>query len=937
MTIPFTDWMIELDIVIIGLLTGLAYAVLAAGIVLVYRATKVINLAHGEIGAFGAALLAKLVLDWHWNYWLALPAVVAVGAGIGAAVELGVIRRLFKAPRLILLVATIGVGQIAFLARVLLPEIENFAPYPSPLDREAEIGGVILRSPQFMLLAIVPAVIVGLTLFLTRTPFGVAIRASADNADRAQLAGVPVKRVSTTVWAIGGGLAVLTVVLLYAASGAVVGLPSASVGPGLLLHALAAALIGSLVSLPRALVGGVVIGVVEAVFAANAAPPGLSDLVLFLLILVLTLWRRPSIEGGDGWSLSPRVPPVPRALAGVWWVRRLGLLTGAAALLLAAGLPLVFDSSASVYLFTRVLIFALIGLSVTVLAGWAGQLTLGQFGFVGIGALTATQLAGHGVPFLAAVAYGAVAGGLAALVVGLPALRVKGPFLAITTLGFAVACQSWLFQRPFFGEGPVYFFPRQEILGFIDLRSEHTYYNMCLIVLVAVAAAVGHLRRTGVGRRIIAVRDNEPAASSFAVSPVAAKLSAFVFAGVLAGLAGGLYAGATVQYSLTSATTPPMFGPDQSTFIIAMVVIGGLGSVPGAIAGAVYLIGVPALLGESVSVGLATSGIGMLALLLFLPGGIVQIAQTGRWVLMQRMLSRLQPQAVPEERPAITTLPRHDREPGDPSVLALEVKGVTVSFGGRVVLRDAELEVSRGEVVGLIGSNGAGKSTLLNVVSGFVRPESGSVLLNGVDVTRHSPHRRAALGVGRVFQDARMFGDLTVRETVRVALEAHEPTEFLPSFLALPPGVRAERSKTSHADAYIDFMGLGRFADTFLSDLSTGTRRIVEMCCLLAQGSGLLLLDEPTAGVAQKEAEAFGPLIKSIQQELDATVVIIEHDLPLVMSISDRIYCYSAGELIAEGLPDAVRNNPSVVAAYLGTDERAIARSGARAVVAGTS
>jgi ABC-type branched-subunit amino acid transport system ATPase component/ABC-type branched-subunit amino acid transport system permease subunit len=933
MTIPLTGWSVDSGILIIGLLSGLAYAVLAAGLVLIYRVSKVINLAHGEIGALGAALLAKMVLDWGWSYWLALPAVVVLGAAIGAAVELGVVRRLFRAPRLILLVATIGVAQVAFLARVLLPEIQNYAPYPSPLNREAEVGGIILGSPQFMMLAIVPAVIVGLTLFLTRTPFGVAIRASADNPDRASLAGVPVKRVSTTVWAIAGALAVLTVVLLNPVSGAIVGLPSASVGPGLLVRALAAALIGGLVSLPRAFLGGILIGVAEAVFAANAAPPGLFDLVLFLVILLLTLVRRPTIEtSADSFSFSPQVPPPPRIVRDLWWVKRMGLLIAGCCLVVAVALPYVFGSSASVYLFTRVLIFALIGLSVTVLAGWAGQLTLGQFGFVGIGALTATQLAGHGVPFLAAVAYGAVGGGLAAFVVGLPALRVRGPFLAITTLAFAVACQSWVFTRPIFGEGPVYLFPRREILGFIDLSSERTYYFFCLVILVLVGLAVSHLRRTGVGRRFIAVRDNEPAAASFAVSPTIAKLSAFVFAGALAGLAGALYAAAMVQYSLTSATSPPVFGPDQSTFIIAMVVIGGLGSVPGTIIGAVYLIGLPALLGESLSVSLATSGVGMLALLLFLPGGLMQVVQTARRAVLEWTAGRRKTLAPPDERAAITTLPRQTVTTYDDNVLALEVRDATVSFSGRTVLRDAALEVRQGEVVGLIGSNGAGKSTLMNVVSGFVRPDAGSVLLHGMDVTHAPPHQRAALGIGRVFQDARMFGELTVRETVRVALETHQPTEFLPSFLALPPGLRSEREKTAHADAYIDFMGLGRYAETYLANLSTGTRRIVEMCCLLAQGSGLLLLDEPTAGVAQKETEAFGPLIKSIQAELDATVVIIEHDMPLVMSISDRVYCYSAGELIAEGLPDDVRADPAVVAAYLGTDERAIARSGAMSV-----
>jgi ABC-type branched-subunit amino acid transport system ATPase component len=188
--------------------------------------------------------------------------------------------------------------------------------------------------------------------------------------------------------------------------------------------------------------------------------------------------------------------------------------------------------------------------------------------------------------------------------------------------------------------------------------------------------------------------------------------------------------------------------------------------------------------------------------------------------------------------------------------------------------------------------------------------------------------------MGRIFQDARLFGDLTVREAVMVALEARERSELLPSLLALPPSGRAERAKRAPADEVIAFLGLGRYADLPIASLSTGSRRIVELACLLAQEARLLLLDEPTAGVAQREAEAFGPLIASLRGELDATVVIIEHDIPLVSAMSDRLYCLSLGEVIAEGTPDQVRADPAVVAAYLGTDERAIARSGATTLVA---
>ena len=266
----------------------------------------------------------------------------------------------------------------------------------------------------------------------------------------------------------------------------------------------------------------------------------------------------------------------------------------------------------------------------------------------------------------------------------------------------------------------------------------------------------------------------------------------------------------------------------------------------------------------------------------------------------------------------------------EPQVVA-RAHGVCVDLGGRRILTDVDLHALRGETVGLIGSNGAGKSTLMNALSGFLPIADGRAEVLGHDVTRLPAHERARIGMGRIFQDARLFGDLTVRESILVALEARERSEVLPSLLALPPSRRAERGKAAEVEEIIGFLGLGRYADTLIASLSTGSRRIVELGCLVAQRAELLLLDEPTAGVAQREAEAFGPLVTAIRDELGATVVMIEHDIPLVSAMSDRVYCMSTGTVIAEGLPEQVRRDPAVIAAYLGTDERAIDRSDASA------
>ena len=239
------------------------------------------------------------------------------------------------------------------------------------------------------------------------------------------------------------------------------------------------------------------------------------------------------------------------------------------------------------------------------------------------------------------------------------------------------------------------------------------------------------------------------------------------------------------------------------------------------------------------------------------------------------------------------------------------------------------LRAEPGQIVGLVGPNGAGKTTLFDVLSGQRRPDSGRVLLDDVDITELRPEARARLGVGRTFQQARLFDGLVLTEAFEVALEREEPSEVVPSILSLPPSREAERRKALRADEIVDLLGLGPFASRYVSELSTGVRRITELGCMIALGARVLLLDEPTAGIAQREVEAFRPVLDDIRRHLGATVVLIEHDLPLVIGLADHLYVLAAGAVIAEGDPKELRHDPRVVAAYLGTEQRVIERSGA--------
>lgn len=915
------------EFILLGVITGLVYALLAAGLVLIYRSTGVINFAFGELGALCAAVLAKLVLGLGWSYPLALAVAVALGAALGALMELTVVRRLFSSSRLVLLVATIGAAQVFFLAQLLLPLGTGNSRYPAPFDREVFVGSMLLSGKHFLAIAVVPAVIAMLALFLTRTPQGIAIRAAADNPDAAELAGISSKRVSTMVWAIGGALAALTVVLYNPIRGVLAGVPQPALGPGLLLRALAAALVGRLISLPWALAGGVAIGVVEALLFVNSSNPGAADAVLFALVLVLLLVRGAATREFrlEGFVPTPRPGPIPLVLRGTSILRRLRRMGMAVPLGAAALLPYVFSSADDLFLLSRMLVFAIAAVSVTVLIGWAGQLTLGHFAFVGLGSMVTAALVERGIGFGAALGFAAVAGALAGVLVGAPALRLRGLFLAVTTLAFAIAASNWLFQLEILrGKSTTVTVPRGSILGF-DLTSQRSYYWLCLVVLTVAGAAVAHWRDTGIGRSLVAVRENEARASSLTVSPALMKLGAFAFSAALAGLAGGLLAGLRVSF------TPNSFGPELSLQLVSMVIIGGLGSVAGAVLGAVYVVGLPTVLGDSAEIALLTSGAGLLVLLLYLPGGLVSLVYRGRDLLFVQLSRRVTPSSGPVDEgptPAPMRLRRRDHDEVSTSEAALSVSDLTVELGGRVILPGVNLSVAHGETLGLIGANGAGKSTLMGAMSGHLGSSGGSIRAYGVEIGAMPAHQRARLGMGRIFQDARLFGDLTVTESIKVALEARERSEFVPSLLSLPPSRRAERQKRIEASELVGFLGLGRYAESRIATLSTGSRRIVELACLMAQDARILLLDEPTAGVAQREAEAFAPLVSAIRSELDATVVIIEHDIPLVTSMSDRLCCLSQGTIIADGPPDAVRRDPAVVSAYLGTDDRAIQRSG---------
>ena len=246
------------------------------------------------------------------------------------------------------------------------------------------------------------------------------------------------------------------------------------------------------------------------------------------------------------------------------------------------------------------------------------------------------------------------------------------------------------------------------------------------------------------------------------------------------------------------------------------------------------------------------------------------------------------------------------------------VEDLWISFGGLVANSEVSLHVDRGEIVGLIGPNGAGKSTLFNAISGFIAPERGRVLLEGEDILPLLPYERAARGIGRSFQNARLYPSLSVLDNLMVAFHAHMNGGLAANTLRLPRARKAERRARERVEEVMEVVDLRPYASRQAGALSFGTLRMTELACLLMLTPRLILLDEPASGIAQKETEALGPLLRRIRDALGATILIIEHDMPLVMSLSDRLYCLDLGRVIAEGTPDEIKNDARVVEAYLG-------------------
>ena len=613
-----------LGIVVQGAVFGTVTSLLAMGLILLYRTDNIINFSYGAMGLVGGNLGVNLYLEADVNYFLAMGVGVFTGLVVGGVVEVFVIRRFNDASRLVLTVATIGLAQLlGYIGAIWIPQrfggVGLVGGFETPFDFGFDIEPVRFTAGHIFIMVAVPPIIAGLSWFLLRTDVGVAVRAAAQNKERALLLGIPIERLRTIVWIVAGGLAALTIVLQAPFAGTASNPLTAPIT--VLLPALAAAVIARMESLPVAFAAGIALGVLDQVVFWNVDKASAGDVVFLIVILVALLAQSGRLSRAHDASfnidLSSVVRGVPTPLERLPEVRYGRWVLVGVATALAVLVPRGWSPS-SLSLAATATVWALVAVSLVVLSGWNGTISLGQFGIVGVGAIAAGNVIQRwNIDIFVTLLIAGAAGAVAAMIIGLPALRIRGLFLAVTTLAFAVALDSFFLNPVNFPDfvpddvNPPILWDR------FDAAEQLVLYYLGLGVLVVGILLTLALKRTRWGRILQAVKENEKTAQAQAIPTTMVKLAAFCYSGFLAGMAGGVYV-LVIRGARVSSFTPSM-----SLEVFAMTVIGGLGSILGALLGVLAFRYLGTVL--SGELRLAVSGVGLLIVLYVLPGGLSQL------------------------------------------------------------------------------------------------------------------------------------------------------------------------------------------------------------------------------------------------------------------------------------------------------------------------
>ncbi len=900
---------LPLGVVVLGAMLGTGTGLLAVGLVLVYRTTRVVNFAHGAMGGVGGGLAVGLFLGQRWPWFVCVPIGVITGALVGAIVERLVIRRFATAPRLILTVATIGLSQVLGGIALFLPDLTGgpllVGAFETPLtDVRVAIDPVIVTGNDLLLIAVVPVVLAGLLWFLLRTDAGIALRGIAENVDRARLLGIPVQRLSLLLWTVVGGLAALTVVLKAPSEGLSLDVVA---GPAILLPALAAAVASGMGSLPRAFGAGVALGVVDQLVRWNVNRQATTSIVFLAVIVVALLVQRRTrskaeAAGESAWSTTGVGRPLPALLASLPEVRVVRWALIVLGVVFAVAFPLVASPSQT-NRGTIAIAFGLVAVSLVVLTGWGGVVSLGQVAILGVGGVvTANLIARWNLDLFWTIGAAALAGAIVALVIGLPALRVPGQFLAVTTMAFAVAMDLFIINPTNFRWLIPTAFDRPLLWKRFAMSSERPLYFVALGLLVCALWMVRGLRRARAGRVVVATRDNDRMAAAGGVDTVRAKLMAFTVSGVLASVAGAIHA---VSLRGIGIRTYPA---SDSLLAFSMAVIGGISSLGGALSGVVLVQSI----GYAVPrLQLVLTGAGLLVILLVLPGGLAQVFERLRDRFARAMARRHGIELVEELETVEGPEPTGPVEAaGEGAEAILRCGAVRASYGSLDVLFGVDASVRKGDLIALLGTNGAGKSTLLKCVAGLLPPTGGRVVFDGRDITGMPAERVSALGLSLMPGGRGVFPTLTVDENLRLScwlLRKHRSHG------------QAARERVLHL-----FPVLRERIGTQAGNLSGGEQQMLSLAMAFVTMPKLLCIDELSLGLAPTVVGRLVETVREIHRQ-GTTVVLVEQSVNVALLLAERAIFLEKGQVRFRGSVSGLLERPDVLrAVFIGTvDERA--------------
>ncbi len=550
--------------------------------------------------------------------------------------------------------------------------------------------------------------------------------------------------------------------------------------------------------------------------------------------------------------------------------------------------------------------------SLNLLMGYAGQISLGHAGLLAAGAVASGIATSRwDWPMAAGMLFAVVVTAAVAFVVGLPALRLRGLYLAIVTVVFGIVMQTSVIRADVFSGGSAGVALPRRVWGDRMTTDNAVYLVVSLLLLLAVWTVDVNITRTRLGRAMRTLRENEAVAQSFGIDVTRYKLLAFVASGGIAGLAGAMYG-----HALGFVNAEKPFDLTLSLLLVSVVVVAGAGHRLAVIISALAFWVLPLLFdgvfGNFRAWSYVLGALGLMLTVAMHPDGLAGFTS-----------HRRKPPAADDdddELPALPQLPVPDRESAAPvaSASILEVSGVAVRFGGLRAVDGASFVVPTGKIIGLIGPNGAGKSTLFNAITGHVRIEGGHIRYRGEEIQQLRSDQRARLGIARSFQQVGLAKDLNVRENFLLAQHQLAPYGDVEALLMLPRAARTEGEFARRADEAIEALGFQSLAAMPVRNLSGGQQRIVEIACLLMTAPDLVLLDEPSAGMAPAAAENLASRLRDLRDVLGRTVLLIEHNVPLVLDTCDYVYVLDAGRVIAAGEPAAIAANQDVINAYFG-------------------